>query len=132
MALDSIIRSAVKIGNKLSKPVQETVQHVTWTGQNVSGDAITVTVPRKAIVEIKQHQRRLTDGTVIDVRATLTFLDVIPSNGAAGRVEPIDNRDRFVLADGSNAPILDIEGMRDPGAGCPFFLQVFLGGSGIR
>ncbi len=128
MALDSIIRSAVAIANSVSKSVQDTVQHVTWTGQNVSGIATTVTVSRKAIVEHKLHKRRLSDGSVIEVRTTLTFLDLIPPNGAANRDEPVDPRDTFIMADGSSGPILDTEGMRDPAKVRPFFMQVFLGG----
>jgi hypothetical protein len=127
VALDSIIRKAVKVAHKVTKPVQGFVQHVTWTGQDGLGDESTVIVLRQCLIEQKLHQRKLSDGRVVQIEATLTFLEVIPPNGSAHRVEPVDPKDTFILPDGSSGSIIDTEGLHDPGAARPFVLQVFLG-----
>lgn len=129
MALSSIIRKGVALANKQTASLQEPVQHVAWTGQTYMGAPSTATTERKALVEQKLHQRKLSDGTMVTVKATLTFLEEVPAHGAAGRVEPIDPRDTFILADGSSGPVVDVEGLRDPGAARPFLLQVFMGGT---
>jgi hypothetical protein len=127
MSLASVVRKGVALASKQTGSLQEAVEHVTWIGQDFMGAATVTSVPRKALVEQKLHQRRLSDGTMVTVKATLTFLDVVAPNGATGRVEPIDTRDTFILADGSSGPVVDVDGFRDPGAARPFFLQVYMG-----
>jgi hypothetical protein len=108
---------------------------VTWTGQTGLGDETTVTVPRQCLIERRIHQRKLSDGRTVQVEATLTFLAVVPPNGAAGRDEPIDPKDRFILPGGIVGSVLDTEGL-DKGVATTslFYIQVFLGhtSGGVR
>jgi hypothetical protein len=80
-----------------------------------------------ALVEQRVRERRTTTGQVVVTRAKITLLELPAPNGAADRIEPIDVRDRFTLADGTTGPIVDIEGLRDRDAGKPFLLEVWLG-----
>ena len=128
MALDSVVRSVVKVVHGATKSLQPTVQHHAWIGQDGFGvvDYAPV-VPLKALVEQKLQLRQLGDGRLVRVKAKLTFLKVIAPNGTAGRDEPIDPRDKLVLADGTTGPIYLAEGLRDPGKVRPFLLEVWLG-----
>lgn len=128
MALDDVFRDVVGICDDLFKPVQADVQHVTWVGQDALGDPLPpVVVIRKAIVEQKLQDIKLNDGRSVSIQAKLTFLAPVLPNGAPNRIEPIDARDTFILPDGSSGPVVNVSGMRDPGANRPFFLEVFLG-----
>ncbi len=129
MALDSIVRKLVGVADTVFRSLEEEVQHYAWTGQDGFGAADDFEVPTapKALVEQAIRMHQLGDGRLVKTKAKLTFLEVIPPNGAKGRDEPIDSRDKFVLADGTTGPILDIKGLRDPGKGRPFLLEVWLG-----
>lgn len=134
MALDGVVRSVVKVAHGVTVSLQETVQHHAWVGQDGFGapsgpaqDGYDFPVPLKAMVEQKLQLRQLGDGRLVKVKAKLTFLKVIVPNGAAGRDEPIDMRDKLVLADGTTGPILSDEGLRDPGKGRPFLIELWLG-----
>ena len=129
MALDSLVRKMIGVADGVVRSLEEEVQHYAWTGQDGFGAANDLEVPTspKALVEQKIRMHRLSDGRLIKAKAKLTFLEVIPPNGAKGRSEPIDLRDKLVLADGTTGPILDIQGLRDPGKGRPFLLEVWLG-----
>ena len=134
MALDSVVRSVVKVAHGVTKSLQETVQHHAWVGQDGFGapagpapDGYDYPVPLKAMVEQKLQMRHLADGRIVKVKAKLTFLKVIAPNGAPKRDEPIDPRDKLVLADGTTGPVLDVQGMRDPGKGRPFLIELWLG-----
>lgn len=120
------------VADSVTKPIQEEVTHRTWTGQDFMGAATYVDVTRRAVVEQKLHQRGLSDGRMVQVQAKLTFVEEVAANGAEDRVEPIDQRDFFVLKDGSMGPVVNVEGVRDPGAARPFVLEVYLGTGGYR
>jgi hypothetical protein len=101
-----------------------------WTGQSGSGtpqydDYIVL----EAIVEYKQTQRRTTAGSEQVSRAELTITypipPMVPSNSE--RVEPVDQKDRITLPDGTTSPIIDVEGVADPTTGRPFYTIIFLG-----
>lgn len=128
MSLADVVRNAVATVNTVVKDLQEDVLHEAWISQGGFGNATyAAAVVRKALVDQKLHQRRLSDGRIVEVKAHLTFLEVVPPNGAADRTEPIDTKDRITLADGTTGPIVDVQGLRDPGAGRPFLLEVFMG-----
>ncbi len=134
MALDSLVRGGVKVIRGVVKSLEEDVQHHAWVSQDGFGapsgpgpDGYAFPVPLRALVEQKLQLRQLGDGRLVKVKAKLTFLKVIVPNGASGRDEPIDPRDKLVLADGTTGPILDVQGMMDPGKGRPFFLELWFG-----
>lgn len=114
----------ISIVDEETLDIQEDVVHRTWTGQDGFGAESTVDVSRKAIVEQKVSLHKMGDGRLVPTKATLTFLARIPNNGATGRVEPIDPRDVFILADGTFGKAIDVSGIRK---GAPLLLQVWLG-----
>lgn len=128
MSLASTIRKGIAIAHKVTKSVQETVEHHAWVGQDGFG-APTYAAPhgRLALVEERMYQRRV-DQQVIEVRYTLTFLEPIePVGGVDGRSEPVDRRDKFVIHGGITGPVVDVQGMHDPTVGRSYMLQIFLG-----
>lgn len=91
------------------------VQHEAWidaddTGKPEYDDAVTL----KAMVQVGTSQERTVQGEEIRPRACLSFFAPIEPNGADGRFEPIDPRDRLTFTvDGvtyDGQPIVDAVG----------------------
>lgn len=129
MGLQSIVASGVAIAANLTATLRVNVTHEAWTG--TSGNYGTPTyatgVTRSALVEMRPSLRRLPDGTEVMAKATVTFLVPISANGASGRREPIDPRDKITLHDGTTGPIIDISGLVNPDTTRPYLLVVSLG-----
>lgn len=132
LALDKIVRDAVALADSITKSLQPTVAHSAWTGQDVFGTATYATaVNRDAIVEYKIRDKlQSSTGKVIQSQALITIIGPITANGASGRVEPIDSRDKIVLPDGTTGPIIDVEGIVDPITNKPYMYQIWIGGQG--
>lgn len=133
--LPSIISNAVKIASTATRSLQETpegvgiVAHYAWTSEdNFGKKSYASPVNRRAIWE-PGHQSKFdtNTGSVVQVKGKLTFLDPIEPNGAAGRIEPIDNRDLIVLPDGTSGPIYRPEGLYNPVSGAPFLIELWIG-----
>lgn len=133
--LPSIISSAVKIASTATRSLQETpagvgiVSHQAWIGADSWGKATYAdAVNRRAIWE-PGHQSKFdtNTGSVVQVKGKLAFLDPIEANGAAGRIEPIDNRDLIILPDGTSGAIYKPEGLYNPVAGAPFLIELWIG-----
>lgn len=128
MSLLNVLRSAVKVADQVTKPVQATVQ---FSRAVISTDGFRTityptTVPLRAIVDWKQKQLRLQSGVLSVSRAMVTFLDVAALTAATGG-QGVDDNDRIVLPDGTTGPILDMAGFIDAGTGRPLATEVFLG-----
>jgi hypothetical protein len=67
-------------------------------------------VVRKAIVQEGTRQIRTPGGEEIAVRACISFFEPILPNGASGRREPVDPRDRLTLPSGYTGQIVDNNG----------------------
>lgn len=130
MGLRDLIANGVALADKLTQDLQPEVQFEAFTGkdgfnQNAYAPALGV----KAIVERKQKLVRTPAGEEVMSSHLITILRAIASNGAPGRQEPIDVRDRFTLADGSTGTILAIEGFDDRATDQAYFYQVYLAGA---
>jgi hypothetical protein len=128
MALADIVRSGVALANTLTASLQVSVQHKAWTGSDAYGaptyaDAIV----RNGLLEAKTRVLRRPNGEEVLQQSQLTILEPVAANGAAGRAEPIDPRDRFVLPDGTEKAALDVSGLADPSTGAPYGFEVALG-----
>jgi hypothetical protein len=91
----------------------EPITHEAWIGHKPGGYAepdFAVPVTRLALVQEGTNQKRTLGGDVITVRACISFLDPIAPNGAEGRREPVDPRDRITLRSGLTGPIVDAPG----------------------
>jgi hypothetical protein len=128
MSLAGTVRSAVATADKVVKALEEEVTHEAWISADMFGkNTYAAPALRKALVEQKIQERRLSDGRIVKTSAKLTFLEVIPANGTAGRIEPIDPRDRITLKDGTTGPILSDSGFRDPEKSRPYLVEILLG-----
>lgn len=131
MGLAEIVRSGVSIANRVTGSLQATVQHEAWTGVGAYGaPAFDSAATRPAIVEHKTRRRRLESGEEINQVAAVTIIGPIAANGATGRREPIDPRDRITLPNGYIGPILDVQGIVDPSTGLPYMYVVAIGERG--
>lgn len=116
------------IADGLVGTLQVEVSHEAWIGQDVNVKPSYDTARLQlAIVEDEQRQFRSASGDVIYSQCRIDFLRPLAANGADGRKEPIDPRDRLTLPDGTTGPILGISGLVDVGTGRRFYSQVWLG-----
>lgn len=125
MGFDTIVRSGVALANSLTASLQVTVTHEAWTGNNVHGKhTYAAPISRLAIVEHKQLLRRTRDATVTMVEPSVLILEPVDDNGATGRKEPIDPRDRITLPDGRILTQLLVEMVMDPETNRPYMYMV--------
>jgi len=125
--LANSIRAAVEAASTLTASLKVNVIHEAWIGHadGYGGPAFAVPVSLPALVQEGTNQRRLPTGEVITTRACVSFLAPIAPNGAAGRREPIDPRDRVTLPSGLTGPLTENPGaMVDPSTGRPY-ISVF-------
>lgn len=128
MGFDDLVRSGINLANTLTSTLQVTVTHEAWTGKDVHGKpSYAAGVNRNAIVEHKQRWVRGRDSNVIATMPVVTILGPITANGASGRKEPLDPRDRITLPDGRTGPIMDVKFIVDPDTGYPYMYEVTLG-----
>jgi hypothetical protein len=127
VSLRTIVKKAVSIADSVTKSLQGVVIHAPWIGQDGDGTARYGPSHRyKAIIDLKEIQRHTPSGQLVLTTASILFLQPLPPNGAAGRTEPIDPRDKLVLPDGTTGPIVIAAGFVDAGTGHPFFGEVWL------
>lgn len=119
----------VAVADNVTQDLQVTVQHYPWIGNDSTYDKPRYDTPvsRLALVEMKQRLIRLPSGQEIMQRAVVTFLRPIAPNGADGRREPIDPRDKIVLPNGYTGPIKNVEGLETHLDNSPYFAEVVLG-----
>jgi len=128
--LISIINTGIGLAADLTSSLQGSVTHIAWIGKDsfnkpVYDNPVTLT---GVLIELKQEQKiQISTGRVITTKAHLTFLQPITPNGATGRTEPIDERDKLFLPDGTTGPIHRAEGFMNPKTIRPFVLEVWLG-----
>lgn len=134
MSLDSLVRNMVGVANTLTKPLHVPVVHKAWTGQSAYGEPTYAAQSvgadggtLKGVVEMKQTLRTFPNGQTAMSKAKVTFVEPVPANGTAGRVEPIDTRDYIELPGGITGPILDVEAVLDPLTGRGYITEVWLG-----
>lgn len=108
--------------------LQDTIEFYAWKGAGNYGESeYDDAVLMQAVVEEKQVLRRMTDGTEIAQKASVTIPRPIPPNGATGRREPVDPRDKIVLPNGFTGPILFVNGEIDPTTHAPYSYEIVLG-----
>lgn len=127
MSLLDILRTGVEIANRVTKSTQAEVMYEKEMGNDPFGTKLyAVAVPLDAIVDWKQKQLRMQDGTLSVSRASVQFID-IAQLVAATNGEGIDDDDRITLPDGTTGPIIDMSGFIDAGTKLPLATEVFLG-----
>lgn len=132
MSLADLIRGKVALASDLTRDLQPTVMIKAWIGADGFGvDSYATPVAYQALVDTTRQQKYTSTGRLVMTLAIVYFLDIVAPNGTVTqperRQEPIDPRDIIILPDGTTAPIVDIKGFWDAGAGRPFFNTVTLG-----
>lgn len=131
MSLASIIASGVALAHSITDSLQASVTLEQWTSTNgFSKDSYAAGVVYKALVEKKNVLREASADQELVAEHVITFLAPITSNGATGRQNPIDARDRITLPDGTSGLILDIQTVLNPETGKGYYQQVTLGRRG--
>lgn len=133
MSLASVIRNGVATANKATSSLQVPVTRRAWVGEAKKGEG-DYTSPYdepdtfQAIVEQGHRLVPGDSGQMIVVIATILILTPIVANGATGRTEPIDSRDRFTLPDGTTGPVIKVSGPpSDPSTLAPYAYEIMLG-----
>lgn len=129
MGLADTVRNLVSVANSLTSDLQETITRYPWVGNDTDGEPLYgAGVSHTAIVERGRMMKLERDSKLILKSGTkITIIGPVTANGAADRDEPIDGRDRFVLADGTAGPVMNITGLDDPSTGKPYMYEVFIG-----
>lgn len=127
MSLLDTVRSAVKIADGITKPLQPTVKYykavVDTTGYGAYTHPSFVSLP--AIVEWKQQQVRTREGILSTSRSKVMFLDLPKLFSVTGG--NIGDHDKIVLPDGTTGPILALDGFMDAGNGQAIPTTVYIG-----
>lgn len=128
MGVLDILRNGIALADSLTADLQDTVTHEAWTGQDFNGKpTYAVGITRAAIVERKQRLIKGIDGREVMSTHYVGFIRPISPNGAAGRQEPVDPRDRITLSNGSTGPIVSLDGFMDRAFDRPMYTQIYLG-----
>jgi len=127
MSLLDVIRSAVKVADTVTKPLQADVTFEHYVSSDAYGVQIfDAPTTLKAILEKKQRNVKTPAGQLAISTSQLTFLDV-DQLMAATAGNGITVRDRITLSDGSSpVPILNVGGFVDAGTSLPVATEAWL------
>jgi hypothetical protein len=128
MSLLTVLRSGVRIADKVTRPLQCTVGFERCTGLDDQGARAYAEgiISLRAIVDSKVQQVRNAQGILDASRATITLLDVVALDAATGN-RGVMTEDRFTLQDGTTGPVLNVGGFADAGTGRQVTTQVYIG-----
>lgn len=128
MGLADIVSSGIATVKSVTADLQADITLEAWiSNDNFGGPNYASSVTLPAIVEMKEQRVRTVNDEDVLSRAVITILQPVTANGATGRKEPIDPRDRITLPDSTIGPILKVEGMINPDTSELFMVSVWLG-----
>ena len=128
MSLRTIVKNRLKTIDKVTKSLQAEVQYKPWIARDGYGSPTYGAIKKyRAVVDEGNQPRVLPSGLQMITKAYIVILEPIPPNGAAGRVEPIDDRDIFILPSGLKATVAATRGFTDSVTTYPYFMEVWLG-----
>lgn len=129
MSLRDIVAKGVKIANDITKPLQPTITILQWVGSNdgYGSPGTPTSVQYTAVVEEGEQLRKLPSGDEVLTYGYIMVCQPITPNGGAGRHEPIDGRDIFVLPSGYHAVVIASRGVDDTKTDKPYYHEVWVG-----
>jgi len=124
----NLVRLGVGLADSFTADTQANIVHEAWIGQDKFGKSeyAEPTHPR-CVISNKTKMIVSATGQLVTAASTLTFTTLPESNGAPGRREPIDPRDRITLPTGFTGPIVFVGGPVDPTTNEGYVLSVSLG-----
>jgi hypothetical protein len=123
-----LVASALVLADSLTSTLQASVSYEAWIAKDGFDEptyAAAVSLP--ALIERKSKLVIDKEGREVRSEHTITLLRPIPSNGAAGREEPIDPRDKFTIPDGTTGIVAAVETLVNPNTGAGYYQIVSLG-----
>jgi hypothetical protein len=127
VSLLDTLRTAVKIADKVTKPVQSTVSYERYVSSTDDGTITrAAAVPLRAIVDWRKTQVRTSTGVLSTTRPQVMFLD-IAALVAATAGNGVSDHDKITLQDGMTGPVINLSGFIDAGTGKPIATECFLG-----
>jgi hypothetical protein len=128
MSLADDVREAVATIDEETKDLQAVVLWYPWIRDDGMGKKIYGgPIPLDAIVNKMSKLVKTANGQEVVATTYIGILEEVAPNGAPKRHEPIDERDKFVLPDGTSGTILKVDGLIDAGTNAPYFSEVYLG-----
>jgi hypothetical protein len=128
MGLEAIITSGIATAKTITSDLQPNVTHAAWTANTSQGKPTYATgVLLPALEEGDERMIRLPTGEEASSHTKLTILQPVTANGATGRREPIDGRDKFTLSNGTVARVLQVKSLTAKSTTAPFMLEVWCG-----
>jgi hypothetical protein len=125
MGFDDIIRSGLGTLNTLTSSLKVTVTHEAWVSKDVHAKpSYADPISRQAIVEHRQEWMRTRDGNTLVAKPVVIITEPIADNGASGRAEPVDPRDRITLPDNRVLTQLRVEMVMDPATNRPYSYEI--------
>ncbi len=130
MDIPLIIERALEIVDGIVESAYSDVLYYAWIG--ASGDHgepdFDSPVLLRGLVDFSVKTLYKPNGDEEIQKATIGFVLPLVPNGAVDRTEPVDLRDKFVLANGYTGPILRINaGLINPNTRLPFLADIILG-----
>jgi len=109
--LNDVIRDAIALAATITTDIQEPVEHWPWVGLDADERPKYADAPvvLGAFVEREPGVINMPSGEVIEYSHHIAFMGPVAAHGADGRKEPIDPRDKFVLADGTSSPVVRVK-----------------------
>jgi hypothetical protein len=121
MALNDLIASLVGVADRLTGPLQATVEHHVYRRMDGKGKVEYYPAPDLVPAVVARGQTRTgynERGEVVPVRAVLTF----------PRPMSVDLRDKFVLPDRTTGPTVNLDaGVVNPSDGARYVTEVGIG-----
>lgn len=127
MGLLNIVRSGVKVADKLTKDLQAEITFERYISSDGAGDktyAASATI--KAIVEDKQEIVRSLSGELSQSKTHITILDTAKLLTITAN-QGVKEQDRITLPNGESGRILALGGFIDAGTEIPVATEVYLG-----
>jgi hypothetical protein len=129
MGLDAVVRKSIQLAKRVTSDLLVTVTHEPWIGNDLYGQPqFAASEDRQAFVDYRQRKFTSEGGTETVQAVVVTFVDPFDAQGADGRQEPVDTRDRITLPNGRTARIIEVRGAAiDPTTNLPYMVEVVLG-----
>ena len=123
-----LVANGVALADRLTGTLQVNVSYEPWIGQNAFGDY--EYGPAQFLPAIVERQSKMVidlQGQEIRAEHVINILRPVSANGANGRDEPIDARDKFTLQDGSTGIIASVETLLNPVTNAGYYHIVSIG-----
>jgi hypothetical protein len=132
-ALADLIRDGIALAHSLTDTLQSSIELHQWVGSDANGKERYATPPLtlSAVVDHESSVVKTADGQDVKAATYVLILQLVPSavevDSDNPRRNPVDERDKIILPDGSTGPILKVKGFVDSETNLRFYSEIWLG-----